>query len=233
MDDIEIQQLDNVESTHFWYKARKSQLTKWFDELSGSELNVLDLGSATGGNTLHLSKMGHSVTSVEYSDIGVAIQKTKGLFPIQADARNLPFSNNSFEVVICLDVLEHIEEDDLVIQEIHRVLKSGGRFLISVPEDPKMWSSHDEAVNHVRRYTKNSLEQLIINSGLQVLHIWSTLYFLRPALKIIRRFSTGSNLAPLNSMLNQLLYIICLSEINLPKYRRNGVTLWADGCKKL
>jgi len=231
MDDVEIQQLDSLESTHFWYKARKKQLSIWFKSLNAKECRVLDLGSATGGNSLHIASMGHSVTSVEYSAIGIEIQKSKGLEVIWADARKLPFEDESFDVVICLDVLEHIEEDFIVISEISRILKSGGRFLISVPEDPKLWSSHDESVNHIRRYTRNSLLDLVNITNLRVINLWNTLFLLRPAVVLTRKFDKGSSLKTINPVLNFILYLICLLELEIPKFSRKGVTLWLEGQK--
>ncbi len=230
MDDSEIQQLDALESSHFWYRARKLQLDQWFSG-QGRHLQVLDLGSATGGNTLHISSFGHEVTSVEYSQIGILIQQNKGIPVVQADARDLPFSDSIFDVVVCLDVLEHIVEDGLVASEIHRVLKLGGKFLISVPEDPKLWSSHDVAVNHVRRYSKTHLIEVIGTSGLRYKNIWSTLAYLRPAVILARRFSKGSDLKPMNRLVNSLLLVICRIELLLPKSRLKGVTLWIDGFK--
>lgn len=233
MDDIEIRQLDQLEASHFWYKARKIQLNKWFKEFNESDLIVLDLGSATGGNTLHITSMGHSVTSVEYSDIGISIQNAKGIPAIQADARSLPFANGTFDVVVCLDVLEHIIEDYVVASEIYRVLAPNGHFLISVPEDPKLWSAHDTSVNHVRRYTKGGMYSVLSESKLWVNQIWSTLYLLRPMIVIARKFTEGSNLTKLNPFVNKVLYLICRLELSLPKYPLNGVTMWISGQKIL
>jgi SAM-dependent methyltransferase len=231
MDDLEIQQLDDLESSHFWYMSRKSQLTKSLNSFGCGPLRVLDLGSATGGNTLHISSLGHYVTSVEYSDIGVKIQKHKGIPVVQADARKLPFSDKSFDVVVCLDVLEHIEEDYLVASEISRVLVNEGHFLISVPEDPKLWSAHDVAVNHLRRYTKKALISVIQQAKLSPENIWSNLYLLRPSILLIRKFSKGSDLYAINSLLNRIFYFICNLELILPMYRGKGVTLWMHGKK--
>jgi SAM-dependent methyltransferase len=230
VDDREIQQLDNLESTHFWYRARKLQLTEWLSQFT-SNMNVLDLGSATGGNTLHISSMGHRVTSVEFSSIGVTIQRNKGIVAVQADARNLPFTESSFDLIVCLDVLEHIVEDHLAASEIFRVLKPGGKFLISVPEDPHLWSAHDVAVNHVRRYSRDALVQLIATSGLRFDKTWSTLVYLRPLIILRRKFSNSSSLKKMNPVLNFILWQICRFEIFLPKNNRKGVTLWIEGVK--
>jgi SAM-dependent methyltransferase len=231
VDDVEIQQLDALESTHFWYRARKMQLSIWFQGLKANNLHVLDLGSATGGNTLHIASLGHSVTSVEYSDIGIQIQITKGIEVVWADARKLPFEEDSFDVVICLDVLEHIEEDFLVIAEIYRVLRKGGRFLISVPEDPKLWSSHDVSVNHIRRYTRIGLLELVKTTNFKVINLWNTLFLLRPIVAITRKVGNGSSLKKIHPILNFILYLICVLEFKIPKFPRKGVTLWLEGQK--
>jgi len=231
VDEIEIQRLDDLEMTHFWYKSRKMQLTKFLSSLASSNLKVLDLGSATGGNTIHMANLGHFVTSVEFSDTGVEIQKKKGMQVVQADARCLPFPSNSFDVVVCLDVLEHIKEDGVALSEIRRVLVENGTFLLSVPEDPRLWSAHDVAVNHYRRYSKISLISLIELTGLHSEQVWSTLFLLRPFIILIRKFSCGSNLQKINVILNQIFYCICSFELLLPKHRGQGVTLWATGRK--
>ncbi len=231
MDESEILVLDSLESKHFWYQARKFQLTKWFEGRNAKPLDVLDLGSATGGNTLHISNFGHQVSSLEFSDLGVAIQKLKGIPVIQGDGRHLPFGDESFDIVICLDVLEHIWEDDQVVSEIHRVLRKGGKFLISVPEDPNLWSHHDTAVNHVRRYSKNSLILLIENSGLEATRVWSTLFLLRPLIKLVRKKSSGSNLKEINILLNAFFYLVCRLEFHIPRYSGKGVTIWVQGLR--
>jgi SAM-dependent methyltransferase len=230
VDDIEIQQLDDLESIHFWYRARKLQLSRWFVQFK-YPIRVLDLGSATGGNTIHLASMGHAVTSVEYSDIGVAIQQSKGISVIQADARSLPFPECSFDLVVCLDVLEHIVEDHLAAKEIFRVLKPGGKFLVSVPEDPLLWSAHDVAVNHVRRYSKEMLLELMSGCGLSCSNTWSTLVYLRPIIILARKFSNSSSLKKMNPFINYILWQICRVELLVGRNRRKGVTIWMDGVK--
>ena len=233
MDDSEIVLLDELELSHFWYRARKDWLKAYFAGFGAAKLRVLDLGSATGGNSLYISNLGHTVTSAEYSDLGVKIQRDKGIPAIQADARNLPFADSSFDVVICLDVLEHIVEDSLVVAEIERVLTGGGHFLVSVPEDPELWSAHDIAVNHVRRYSKSSLLRLFQKDGLLISRTWSSLFLLRPAIRIARKFTRQSSLNKMNFFLNWFFYHICCFELLLPKYNRKGVTIWIEGRKSI
>jgi SAM-dependent methyltransferase len=231
VDDSEIMNLDALESTHFWYRARKAELKAFFEASHGNGLKVLDLGSASGGNTALIQSLGHQVTSVEFSSIGVEIQKLKGIPVIQADARKLPFASESFDVVICLDVLEHIFEDYLAIAEIERVLKTRGQYLISVPEDMSLWSAHDVAVNHFRRYSGLELKQKIEESGLKLESLRSTLILLRPFILMARRFLAGSSLRRVNPIVNSFLYLICRIESRLNLQDKKGVTLWSSGFK--
>ena len=231
MDDSEIERLDELESKHFWYKLRKIQLSRWLEANLEIGSSVLDLGSATGGNTLVMKNLGLNVTSFEYSKIGCSIQKQKNIPVIQGDARNAPFGDATFDGVICLDVLEHIIEDNLVVDEIARILKVGGRFLISVPEDPNLWSAHDVAVNHVRRYTKSSLISLFDLKTFHILEVRSSIIFLKPIVYLQRSVSRGSALTALNPFLNMILFLICYFEISLPLKRQRGTTLWLSGIK--
>jgi predicted SAM-dependent methyltransferase len=132
-----------------------------------------------------------------------------------------------------LDVLEHIVEDFLVVDEISRILKPNGKLLISVPEDPRLWSNHDIAVKHIIRYNKKGLVDLFSAPEVRVNQIWSTLFLLRPAVILARKTTQGSDLKKMNFFLNSLLYLLCLLEIKLPKYRGVGVTLWVNCQKKI
>ena len=84
-------------------------------------------------------------------------------------------------LVTAFDVLEHIDEDYLAAAEIARVLQPGGTALIAVPCDMALWSAHDDAVGHVRRYARSELASLIQKAGLTVEQMWSWNVLLRPA----------------------------------------------------
>jgi SAM-dependent methyltransferase len=225
MDDVELFNLDNLEKNHWWYKIRKKMLLDAVSVLpKGSK--ILDLGSATGGNVLLLKSMGFEVTSVEYSNFGIERQREKGIVAFQADARNLPFDSNIFDCVVCLDVLEHIEEDFLVVQEIFRVLKNEGMAVISVPEDMNLWSKHDEAVNHFRRYSKAQLVELFMSQRFLVTNNWSVNRYLKPLLKVYRRRLKGSDLKRLPKPLNFLLYAIANFDYKTKYILNSGVSIW-------
>ena len=167
-----------------------------------------------------------SVTRIQVTLFKAAIERVRCLHKSL-----LPFKDESFDLVICLDVLEHIVEDYRVADEIYRVLAPDGRFLISVPEDPALWSDHDVSVNHVRRYLKSDLIDVIQASKLSIHQIWSTLFLLRPLILVARKFTKGSNLKKLNVIVNLILLAICKLELVFPKFRGKGVTLWISGQK--
>lgn len=230
MDDTEIQLLDSLENNHWWYQIRKRILVNEVISF-GHSLSILDLGSASGGNSMRLLEMGHSVTSVEYSDLGVSIQRRKGIPVLQADARSLPFKNNTFDLVVCLDVLEHIVEEEQVVSEIYRVLKPSGKFIISVPEGKKLWSSHDVAVSHVKRYERDELAFLAESSGLVVSKMYSRNVFVKPIAMFTRRFTRGSDLKSVPWLLNKIIFGFAYIENVIGTFGLRGMTIWMIGRK--
>jgi SAM-dependent methyltransferase len=81
--------------------------------------------------------------------------------------------------VVASDVLEHIEDDRTAIAEVVRVLKPGGAFIFSVPAHPWLFSEHDSALLHFRRYTRVALRLLLEGGGLTIqrLSYWNTTLF--------------------------------------------------------
>ena len=228
MDSSEIQNLADLESVHWWYLLRSESVTKWSRSLPlGSR--ILDVGSASGGNTILLSELGFELTSLEMSDLGVELQQNRGIDVVRGDATNLPFESASFDAVLCLDVLEHIEDDVSALKEMYRVTKPGGKFLFSVPEDPRLWSDHDRAVSHVRRYIRKDFENKISTVGFRISRTSSSVVFLKWPIKIYRLFVKGSSLKKENPLINWALYKLGQFERVVVPSKISGVTLWSEG----
>jgi len=81
--------------------------------------------------------------------------------------------------VVASDVLEHIEDDLAAVWEIARVLRPGGAVVISVPAHPWLFSEHDAALHHFRRYSKATLRDLLKRGGLRIRRIsyWNAALF--------------------------------------------------------
>ena len=213
-----------LEESHWWYKERRALLDRELRRLAHPGL-ALDIGAAGGGNTRVLRARGWQAVAADYSEAAVEVARKRGLSTFRADARALPVRSGSCDLVTAFDVLEHVEEDHLVAAEIARALKPGGTALIAVPCDMALWSAHDEAVGHVRRYTKAGLRAVVEAAGLDVDSVWSWNVLLRPAVALRRRRSTGSDLDTVQPLTNRLLTSIVCAERYLPVKSLPGVTL--------
>ncbi|WP_188191011.1 class I SAM-dependent methyltransferase [Nonomuraea sp. SYSU D8015] len=225
MEATEIRRLIALEDTHWWYRERRAVLRNELRTL-GRPGRALDIGAAGGGNTRVLVEAGWDATATDTSETAVALARKRGVPAVRADARALPFASGSVDLVTAFDVLEHIREDDLVAAEIARVLAPGGHALIAVPCDMSLWSAHDDAVGHVRRYHRDTLTVVVEKAGLRVDRIWSWNVLLRPLVARYRRRSQGSDLRKLPALVNAGLSAIVAAERYLPVQSLNGVTLF-------
>lgn len=223
MDPKEIATLVRLEQRHWWYRERRAVLARLVADLSPG--SALDVGAAGGGNTQVLTSLGWSAVALEYSGDGALVAAQRGLSTLRADACHLPFADGSLDLVTALDVLEHLEDDAAAAAEIRRVLRPGGKLVVTVPVDPRLWSAHDEAVGHVRRYTRSSLLALVVRAGLEVESARSWMVLLRPAVALARRRSTGSDLDEPSRVVNVVLGGIVRLERHLPVGRMSGVSL--------
>ncbi len=223
MDRNEIRKLAALEDTHWWYRERRHLLARQIRGMHRGR--ALDIGAAAGGNTRVLRDNRWDAIALEYSEDGAQIAHERHLPVIRADALRLPFADASLDLIVAYDVLEHIEDDTRVVHEIHRTLRPGATALIAVPADPKLWSAHDEAVGHVRRYTRDTLTKVLEEGGMELDDIGSWNVLLRPVAAWRRRSSTASDLTPMAPWLNLALRAIVSLERYLPVSRLPGVSL--------
>jgi SAM-dependent methyltransferase len=220
----EIHKLAELEDRHWWYRERRAVVARELRRL-GAPGWALDIGAAGGGNTRVLRAARWRATAIDYSPEAATVAQSRGLAALRADACDLPFRSGSIDLVVAFDVLEHIDEDHLAAAEIMRVLRPGGTALIAVPCDMALWSAHDEAVGHVRRYTRTSLVEVVEKAGLVVDRLWSWNVLLRPVVSWRRRTSTGSDLEHLSGPVNAALSAIIAAERILPVQSLPGVSL--------
>jgi SAM-dependent methyltransferase len=224
METTELRLLTSVEDRHWWYRERRAILRRVLRRLSAAG-RALDIGAAGGGNTRVLREHGWQAIALEYSDYAASVARSRGIPVVRGDARELPVGSASVGLVTAFDVLEHIDEDYLAAAEIARVLQPGGTALIAVPCDMALWSAHDDAVGHVRRYSRPELASLIEKGGLAIDSMWSWNVLLRPAVALRRRSSAGSDLAEVPPVANGLLTAVIAAERYLPVKSWPGVSL--------
>lgn len=223
MEATEVRKLAQLEDTHWWYRERRHLLAQ---EVRGLRPGTaLDVGAAGGGNTRVLRALGWNAVALEYGAEGAGVARDRGLATLRADATRLPVADGSLDLVVAFDVLEHLDDDDAAVREVYRALRPGGHFIIAVPCDPALWSAHDEAVGHVRRYTRPTLTSLLVRGGFALgpMRSWNVL--LRPVVQLRRRFSTGSDLDELSPLVNSGLRGVITAERYLPVRSLPGVSL--------
>ena len=225
MEATELRTLVEVEDRHWWYAERRSILARELRRLPAPG-RALDIGAAGGGNTRVLLGHGWQPVALEYAPTAAQIARERGIDVVRADAREMPVRTGSMDLVTAFDILEHIEEDYLATAEITRVLRPGGTALIAVPADMALWSAHDTAVGHVRRYTRETLADVIVKGGLVIEEMWSWNVLLRPVASLRRKSSRGSDLGKVNPLLNTSLKAIVTAERYLPVRSLPGVSLF-------
>jgi SAM-dependent methyltransferase len=148
---------------------------------------VLDAGGGGGDIAAAVRRLGHSVVCIDISAKAVKEARSKGLESCQGDLCALPYQENTFDFVLALDVLEHIEDDMVAIAETRRVLKKDGVLLANVPAFPCLWGSNDVANGHFRRYKRKELEKKLKSAEFKIIKrfYWNFILFL-PAL-LLRR----------------------------------------------
>ncbi len=170
MDLAETRQLFEQEKTHWWYRSRKELVGHFLARhyAGRTDLRILDLACACGMNAHYFGHYGR-VVGIDLSWDSLRFCIANGLSSVvRADAEVLPVRDASVEAVLALDCLEHFPEDGRALDEIRRVLAPGGRAFVNVPAYPALWSSHDEAFHHVRRYSRSGLLDQLRQRGFLV-----------------------------------------------------------------
>ena len=155
-----------VEDRHWWYRGRRRIVLDVVESLPLSQPpRILDAGCGSGRNLMELARFGSAV-GLEPSERGAEVARARGVGEVaQAGIDAMPFDDASFDLITCLDVLEHIEDDRRALVELRRVVRPTGLLLITVPAYPRLWSSHDELNRHCRRYTRRELVGRAVDAG--------------------------------------------------------------------
>lgn len=178
--------LQRLVQGHWWYRGTRSVyrtlLRRYAAEVSGP---ILDLGCGSGGNLRLLSAWG-AVIGLEPWRPALALCPSGVAALAQGVAETLPFRDETFGLVAALGVIEHVADDVEVLREIQRVLRPGGVVLLLTSAFQFLWSHHDEANRHVRRYTARELREKAENVGLRVRYVSYLNFFLFPVAVAVR-----------------------------------------------
>lgn len=223
MEATEVRKLTELEDRHWWYRERRHLLARSVADLTPG--TAVDVGAAGGGNTRVLQSLGWQAAALEYGEQGAQVCAERSLPVLRGDATRLPLAPASVDLVVAFDVLEHLDDDKAAAAGVFEALRPGGTFLVAVPADPRLWSAHDDAVGHVRRYTRDTLGDLLAGAGFETEPMRSWNVLLRPVVAMRRRASTGSDLEELPRFVNTALTAVIASERYLPLHNLPGVSL--------
>lgn len=197
MDATALDELRATEDEHWWFQARRRALrplVRTAFELAPPG-PVLDLGCGTGGNLAHLlSDTDRPLLGLDRAPAALAHCAQRGTWNLlRAEGGRLPLADGSVAVISAFDLLEHLPDDAACLAEIARVLAPGGQLIASVPACPALWSAHDEALSHVRRYGRGELEQRLAQAGLDLQRRRGFNLLLLPPIALVRWLRRGAS----------------------------------------
>jgi SAM-dependent methyltransferase len=187
MESAEYAVMHEQEMVHWWYRGRRTLLQRLLARhlpAGRTPPRLLDFGCGTGGNSVGYAAQGPVIgvepdrEALRFAASRPAVARHR-LDYCRALGTALPLRSASFDGVIASDVLEHIADDGTAAREITRVLRPGGVFIFSVPAHPWLWSAHDVALWHQRRYRRRELVRLLRGAGLDLrwLSYWNAVLF--------------------------------------------------------
>lgn len=182
--------LASLEQQNFWFTAR-NRLILWAIQKHFADFDsCLEIGCGTGFvlSGIAQSFPGRRYAGSEVYSEGLSFAEKRlprGTSLFQMDARKMPF-DAEWSLIAACDVLEHIDDDEGALREIHRSLLPGGGLMLTVPQHQWMWSIQDEQACHVRRYSRGELLTKLRNAGFEIVGTSSFVSLLLPAMWLSR-----------------------------------------------
>ena len=210
------------EDTHWWFRGRRAVI---HGLLAGVELpaepRLLDAGCGTGRNLVEFGSPGRA-WGVDSSEKAVEFCRRRGLEGVtQGDLAHLGFDSGQFDLLLLTDVIEHVDDDALVLEELRRVAAEGAVLVVTAPAYRWLWSSFDEALHHKRRYRRGELIERARAAGWSPIR--STYYnaILLPPIAVARKLGViraPTDIEATPSVLNPLLYAPMRLEASLVRH---------------
>jgi SAM-dependent methyltransferase len=169
----------------FWFKAKNDLISILMEKACKEkrDLKILNIGVGTGEDLEILNKFGKNyIIDIDKNALSL-IDNRLCQEKIIANASNLPYQDDFFDVAVSFDVFEHIKDQQKAVRECYRVLKENGALVFSVPAFNFLYSSHDRALNHHRRYDRGNLKNLLSDFSNLKTFFWNSLLFTPIAFK--------------------------------------------------
>jgi SAM-dependent methyltransferase len=214
-----------LERRHWWFQGRRRILERMLAGLDPAlpvGARALDVGCGTGANGPVLAARAAFAVGIDASPVPLGLGQRTHTARLRGDATALPFPDASFDLVVALDVLEHLDDDAGGAREVHRVLRPGGAAIVFVPALRLLWGLQDDVSHHRRRYGKAELRALVTAAGLRIERLTFFNSFLFPpilAARLMMRVLPPRNLQSENEVggpiTNAVLGAIFAAEVPL------------------
>lgn len=216
-----------VEAQHWWFIGRRKLFSVMLKSLDlKADCKILDVGTSTGTNIRMLEDLKFDdVVGLDLSESAIEYCASKGFNNVQqGDVLDIPFEDESFDLVLATDIIEHVDDDEKAMSELKRILRPGGILLITVPAFMLLWGKNDEEGHHKRRYLAREVKSL---ASIMKLDILTGFYFnfilflpilmVRFLLKRIKNSSKSEN--EINSpLINSILTFVFKIDVFLSRF---------------
>jgi SAM-dependent methyltransferase len=174
MDERLMKAMLEVDEHHWWYRGRRLIIGSELDRLPlPRPAVVLDAGCGSGRTMAELVQYGE-VHGLELDPEAAQVARDRGHGEVHTGPlEELPWPPATFDLITCLDVIEHIPDDRATLRALREACKPGGWLLLTVPAYPALWSLHDVANHHYRRYSRKSLQAVASAAGWRVARLSS------------------------------------------------------------
>jgi SAM-dependent methyltransferase len=169
MDPRLMQAMLAADEHHWWYRGRRRIIDVELQQLPlPAVAQVLDAGCGSGRTLQELARYG-AVSGIELDPDAAAVAGGRGAYDVRIGRlEELPWPDGAFDLITCLDVIEHTPDDYATLAELHRVTRPGGWLMVTVPAYELLWSRHDVDNHHFRRYSRGPLRRVAARAGWQV-----------------------------------------------------------------
>lgn len=223
MNQDEYGKMRDQEDHYWWFVSRRRLALSLLKKHSIANPKILDVGCGTGALLQHLQNKSEA-HGLDYFPVALEFSAQRGLKNlIHGNAEAIPISTNTYDAIVSLDTLEHVPNDVAAAQEIFRILKPDGVFVMNVPAFKWLWGPHDVALMHQRRYTKKQVTTLLKNAGFTIEKASYSVFLLFPIV-ILRRLAEKLHRGPaevklpaVSSAFNQFLLRLMKFEASLFK----------------
>lgn len=231
MNRSEIVRMAQLESRHWWFVGTRRVIKTQIGRHVQPGARLLDVGCGTG-YTLSLLQHDFDCYGLDFSPEATVFTTEKSdSATVRCSALEMPFAPGTFDAVTALDVVEHLDSDRDALAQIFSVLRPGGTLIATVPAHPWMFSKHDVALGHKRRYTARALRLRLQEAGFVVQRLTAFNCLLAPiimALRLLKKPFTSRDENPTSDLVlpsppvNRILTAILglenwlLGRMNLP-----------------